>query len=42
MNTTVYVTTKHPTDAKENVFEHLEEEARHGDIKMEENVQKVF
>ena len=34
MNTTAYVTTKYPTDAKENVFEHLEEEARHGDIKM--------
>lgn len=40
MNTTVYVTTKYPTDVKENVLEHLEEEARHGDIKMKKKCTK--
>lgn len=29
-----YVATKYPTDPKDNVFEHLEEEARQRDIKM--------
>lgn len=40
MNTSVYVTTKYSTDTKENVFEHSEEEARHGDIKMKEKCAK--
>lgn len=40
MNTTVFVSAKYPTDTKENIFEHLGEEARHGDTKMKKKYTK--
>lgn len=40
MNTTVFVSAKYPTDTKENIFEHLGEEARRGDTKMKKNCAK--